>query len=566
MKPVTQGPGKCASRLLLVNHKALDFSGPLITEKHHSLVLIALCCVLYFFGLGSRDFWAPVEPRYGEIVRVMFVKGEWIVPSVNGAIYTDKPMLFFWLALIASKIAGGVSEWTVRLPAALGGIGFILSTYLFGRDFFNPRIGLIAAAILATTMRVIWEARWAHVDMVFCCWVMLSVYFAARTFVGKSQGYEILWAYVFMGLAMLTKGLIGVVLPGLVFFSFMLMRRDWRMIVAAKLHLGIPVLLLVTVPWFFLVQQATDGRWLREFFYVHHLQRYSAGAGHRQSFYYYLTTLPADFLPWTIFAVPAMIARWPYRQALKDVSVQLCLCWFVAILLFFSISDTKRDLYLLPLLPTIALFVACYWDALASERSAVGAFPRWITAGFFALVALGGLLVPVAAWHMRPDALLPLLPASLVLTTGGVLAAVLLLRRELVKAMIAIVALMTLSIGTAVLWLFPYLETFKSPRPFALQISRFVAATAPLYIYADTMHDFNYYAERDKIPVLNSPSALENLLTAGQPGFLLVKARDLGRLPMLPRSWVIASDRKGRMPWHLVRLHSAPGSDITMKE
>jgi 4-amino-4-deoxy-L-arabinose transferase-like glycosyltransferase len=286
---------------------------------------------------------------------------------------------------------------------------------------------------------------------------------------------------------------------------------------------------------------------------VHHLQRYSAGAGHRQPVYYYLTTLPADFLPWTIFAIPALIARWPYRLALKDVSSQLCLCWFMAILLFFTISDTKRDLYLLPLLPTLALFVACYWDALASERSADGAFSRWITAGFFALLALGGLLVPVAAWLLRPDALLPLLAASLVLTTGGALAAVLLLRRELVKAMITIVALMTLSIVTAVLWVLPYLETFKSPRPFALEINRFVPATVPLYIYADTMHDFNYYAEREKIPVLNSPSALENLLTAAQPGFLLVKERDLGRLPMLPRSWVIASDRKGRMPWHLVR-------------
>ena len=522
--------------------------------------------MLYFFGLGSRDFWAPVEPRYGEIVRLMFATGEWIVPTVNGGIYTDKPILFFWLALIASKIAGGVSEWTVRLPAALGGIGFILSTYLFGRDFFSPRVGLIAAAILATTMRVIWESRWAHVDMVFCCWFMLAVYFAARTFLGKGHACEILLAYVFMGLAVLTKGLIGVVLPGLIFLSFMLMRRDWRMIVAAKLHLGIPILLLVTVPWFFLVHQATDGHWLREFIYVHHLQRYTAGAGHRQPVYYYLATLPADFLPWTIFAIPALIARWPYRVVLKDVSGQLCLCWFMAILLFFTISDTKRDLYLLPLLPTVALFVACYWDSLATERGAFGAFPRWITAGFFALVALGGFLVPAAAWRLRPDALLPLVPASLVLTTGGALAAALLLRRDLVKAMITIVALMTLSMVAAVLWLFPYLETFKSPRPFALEINRLVPATTPLYIYADTMHDFNYYAERETIPVLNSPSAVGNLLAAAQPGFMLVKERDLDKLPMLPRNWVIASDRKGRMPWNLVRFHSAPGSAITNKQ
>lgn len=546
--------GKKIFRLLVLNYLVVCRPASLITEKHYPLILIVLSSVLFFFELGARDFWAPVEPRYAEIVRVMFAKGEWIVPTVNGGLYTDKPMLFFWLALIASNLCGGVSEWTVRVPAALGGVGFILSTYYFCRDFFSPRIGLIAAAILATTMRVIWETRWAHVDMLFCCWFLLAVYFAARTFLGKDRGYGILYAYVFMGLAVLTKGLIGVVLPGLVFGSFMLVRRDWRMIAAAKLHLGIPIFLLVTVPWFYLVQQATDGRWLSEFIYIHHLKRYTAGAGHRQPLYYYLTTLPADFLPWTIFAIPALIARWPFRQELKDISSQLCLCWFLAVFLFFTVSDTKRDLYLLPLLPTMALFVACYLDALGAEPDAQSAYLRWLTAGFFALLALGAFLVPAAAWRLRPDALLPLLPASVVLTINGALATAFLQRRELGKAMVAIVALMTLSILTAAVWLFPYLENFKSPRPFALEINKIVPPSAPLYIYADTMHDFNYYAERDAIPVLASPAALEKLLATTQPGFLLVKERDFAKLPMLPRGWVIASDRKGRMPWHLVEF------------
>ena len=96
----------------------------------------------------------------------MYGKGEWIVPTVNGELYTDKPILYFWLVLIASKIAGGINEWTVRFPAALAGIGFVLATYLVGRDFFSARVGMIAGAVLATSVRIIWEARWAHVDMV----------------------------------------------------------------------------------------------------------------------------------------------------------------------------------------------------------------------------------------------------------------------------------------------------------------------------------------------------------------------------------------------------------------
>src|ERR1051325_6558245 len=122
-------------------------------SSKHLLFLCLFCALLYFFGLGSRDFWAPVEPRYAEIARVMFFKGEWLVPTINGNLYTDKPIFYFWLVLIGAKSFGGVNEWTVRLPAALGAVGFVLATYLAGRDLLNPRSALVGAVVLATSMR-----------------------------------------------------------------------------------------------------------------------------------------------------------------------------------------------------------------------------------------------------------------------------------------------------------------------------------------------------------------------------------------------------------------------------
>jgi 4-amino-4-deoxy-L-arabinose transferase-like glycosyltransferase len=210
-------------------------------ERYYPLYLLLLCAALFFPGLGTRDFWAPVEPRYAEIARVMFTTGEWIVPTVNGELYTDKPILYFWLILVASNIAGAVNEWTVRLPVALAGVGFVLVTYYLGQALFSVRIGFLGAAILATTVRVIWEARWAHTDVLFCFLFLLSVYCAARALLKKGNPNEILIAYVFMGLATLAKGLIGVVLPGLLIISFVVARRDWQMNSALKLHLGIPV-------------------------------------------------------------------------------------------------------------------------------------------------------------------------------------------------------------------------------------------------------------------------------------------------------------------------------------
>ena len=525
-----------------------------LRNNYYPLSLFFLTLFLFFFGLGARDFWAPVEPRYGEIVRLMFAKDQWIVPTINGALYTDKPMLFFWLALLGSKIFGAVNEWTVRLPAALGGVAFVLGTYLLGRDFFTRRAGWIAGAVLATSMRVLWEARWAHVDMPFCAAFVFAVYFIARALFQKGGPYEILWAYPLMALAVLTKGLIGVVLPGLLFVALMLARGDWRLVFRLKFHWGAPLFLLVAAPWFFLVARATEGRWLADFIYIHHIQRYIAGAGHRQPVYYYLTTLPADFLPWTIFLIPALAAYRPYRRHWADPTTQFFLLWFVSIFLFFTLSNTKRDLYLLPLLPTVALFMGKFFDDLVSGKIAAGAIYRGTTAGFFAPVALAGVAAAPAAWFIQPSALTPALAAALPLLFGGA-AVVWCLRRGRPLAVAgSIVLMMALTVVGAALWIMPYLENFKSPRSFAQQINEVVPASAPVYIYADTMNDFNFYTQREAMPVLTSPAALDALLARGERAYLVVKERDLRRLPRLSRGWIIASEARNNAAWYLLQI------------
>jgi 4-amino-4-deoxy-L-arabinose transferase-like glycosyltransferase len=112
-------------------------------RKRQYFYLCLLAGLLFLPALGARDFWAPVEPRYAEIVRIMFLNNEWIVPTINGDLYTDKPILYFWLALLSSKLVGAVNEWTVRFPAALGALGVVLTTYALGKNFFSARIDSI---------------------------------------------------------------------------------------------------------------------------------------------------------------------------------------------------------------------------------------------------------------------------------------------------------------------------------------------------------------------------------------------------------------------------------------
>ena len=523
-------------------------------EKLYPLYLLLLTVVLYFTALGTRDFWAPVEPRYAEIARVMFAKGEWIVPTVNGDLYTDKPILYFWLVLVASKAFGLVNEWTVRLPVALSGVGLVIAVYCVGRDFFNPRIGFLAATMLATSARVVWEARWAHIDVLFCLLFVLSVYYFARVFLGKGRPNEISLAYGFMALATLAKGLIGFVLPALLLAAFMITRRDWRMIAAARLHLGILIFLIVTAPWVFLVSSATDGKWLADFIYVHHIQRYTAGAGHRQPIYYYFTTLPVDFLPWTLLAVPALGAYRRYREYFADPVKLFFVLWFLVVFLFFSASDTKRDLYLMPLMPPVAIFLAHYMNDLAAGVLRESALYRVVSLAFFSLVGLAGLCLPAVAWLLRRDAFAISLPAGAILLGGGAWTAFLVWRREPLKVVGATVLMMALNLIYASLWVFPYVEPYKSRRPFAERVQRIVPSGATLYVYADTMNDFNYYTGRERIPVIGARRDLGALLARESKDYLLIKQRDLDRTGVIPREKIVASDNVGSSTWHLVSL------------
>jgi len=521
---------------------------------NHLLFLCVFCALLYFFGLGSRDFWAPVEPRYAEIVRVMFLKNQWLVPTINGNLYTDKPILYFWLALISAKIFRAVNEWTVRLPAAFGGVGFVMATYLIGRDLISSRVGFISAAILATTMRVLWEARWAHVDTVFCALFALALYFGVRTVFGKGRPSEILLVYLFVALATLTKGLIGVVLPGLILGGFIVVRRDWSLIARLKLHWGALIVFIVAGPWFYLVNRLTHGTWLTDFIYIHHIQRYTAGAGHRQPFYYYLTTLPLDFLPWTIFMVPGLFAYRPLRFKLADPVVQFFSVWFSAVFLFFSLSNTKRDLYLLPLFPSIAIFLGVYFDDLIQSKIAQAPLYRWCTGYFFGLVAIAGLCAPAAAWLYYRDASIAVVSVSVPLLIAGVAAIVYVWRLQPLNVAAVTAGLMAVTVMCASIWLMPYLESFKSPRPFSNQVRQIVPSSARLFIYADTMNDFNYYIGREIIPLVPNPSAVDRLLLSKEDGYLIIKARDLERLPQLRRQWVVLSDAKTNANWYLVQL------------
>jgi len=517
-------------------------------------LLSLLAILLYFPALGWRDVWAPVEPRYAEIARVMLAKGEWIVPTVNGELYTDKPILYFWLVLVGSQLAGAVNEWTVRLPSALSALGLVLTTYFLGRDLLSPRVGLLGAIVLATSARVLWEARWAHTDMAFTFFFTLSLYFFSRAMLRKGKPKEFLLAYALMALATLTKGLIGLVLPGVIVAAFVAVRLEWRAVLQWRVPSGILVFLSVAAPWFLSVSLATEGKWLREFILTHHIERYTSGLGHRQPFYYYLVSFPADFLPWTVFLPPAIWACRSRLKLLREPGALFLFLWFMAVFLFFSLSDTKRDLYLLPLFPPAALFAACYFASLMDGEIAQDFLYRSLGQLFFNLLWIGALSLPVIAWLYQREAFWISLPVALVFAGGALMTAAGIWRKFPARVFFSTAVTVLLGALSASLLVLPFVDSYKSPRAFAFAVGRIVPSAQPLYIYADTMNDFNFYTGREVIPVLSSPAELESIVARAGTAYLVVRERDVQRLGSGAAGEILAEGRVGDKKWRLIQV------------
>ncbi|MGH7845392.1 MAG: ArnT family glycosyltransferase, partial [Candidatus Binatia bacterium] len=550
------GGGKELLNKLYASIGANVFVARLLEEERYQLpFLFVFLLALNLPLLGSRDLWAPVEPRYGEIARVMLARGEWIVPTVNGEVYTDKPVLYFWLVLGASHFAAAVSEWAVRLPSALSACGLALVTYALGKKYLQASVGFLAALMIATTARVIWEARWAHTDMLFTFLFICSLYFLLRIWLGENDKKTVALAFALMGLATLTKGLIGFVLPGLVFLCLLIWTREWAKLRALNLPLGIAVFLLVTAPWFVAVGLRTEGLWINEFIWRHHVQRYVAGEGHEEPFYYYFVNFPADFLPWTLILGLALWSYWPERKALEQPVARFLAAWFGVVFLFFSLSNTKRTLYLLPLFPPAALLAAQYlWDLEKGRAFGIKA-AKTVLILIGVIFVLAGLAVPWAAFKFSPSDIRSLLPLAAVAGVSGWFILRCGKSGRFFAGSIALAAAMALSLLCAHLSIMPIINQYKSPRVFAEEIKKHVRQKDPLYMYNDTMNDFNFYLEREVIPVVSTRVDVLRLATEKRRVYLLARnARLVQDLAKEGSGWdFVTRGTTGGKQWFLLR-------------
>jgi len=328
------------------------------------VALAALAFAAYFAGL-TLPLMGPDEPRYAQVAREMFERGDWITPTLGGSLWFEKPVLLYWLEKIAYHIFG-VNEFAARLGPALFGVGIIICLYLLGRSI---RRGSLFAALAASTVGLIAFSHGASFDVILTLPITatLAAYYVHQT--SKTPRLYLLAAYFFLGVGLLAKGLVGAIFPvGIVFiYHLALWKRPTKFAFESLLWGGFATLAVAGV-WYLPMYLRHGYYFIDQFFIQHHFQRFTSNKyQHPQSFIFFFWMLPVLALPWAPLAVAEL---WKLFRSLlshrverqdenKDLAV-FAAVWLLLPLFFFSFSGSKLPGYILPAVPAAVILAGIF--------------------------------------------------------------------------------------------------------------------------------------------------------------------------------------------------------------
>ena len=331
-------------------------------------VLLALLA-LFFFLLNflpsfERDLWEPDEPRFVLVAKEMVQSGNYVMPHRNKKPYPDKPPFYFWTIVMSSKLTGAFKTPAGILPNALAGALSILLVFLIALKLgYSEDIALASSIIFASCIKVWWQSSHAQIDMLLSFLVYLSVYLALLYLQDKNKQALILSFFV-MGLATLTKGPVGLIIPLGGVITYLVWTKKWKetriFYPSSIIAYLFPVLLWLVL----LVIQAFSGgntAYLENILFKQTVVRFAKSWHHFQPVYYYAKVLLYDFFPWSVFLYYFLWQVWKNRKKVKLTDNQKFLfSWFLFTVVFFSIPNGKRGLYILPMYPAISIIVADY--------------------------------------------------------------------------------------------------------------------------------------------------------------------------------------------------------------
>jgi 4-amino-4-deoxy-L-arabinose transferase-like glycosyltransferase len=370
-------------------------------ERCSPVLLLGATAAFYLARLGAAGLYDPNEGMYAEIPREMLALGDWLTPRFNFIRYFEKPPLLYWLTAICYQLFG-ISEFSSRLVTALAAVGGVGAVYAIGRDLWGRWAGLISGLILATSFGYFIFSRIVLTDMLFTALLAAMFWGLLRGLLDETPNRSaMLLAYAFMGLAILTKGLIGLAFPVLTVGSFLLITRDSNLLRRLELLRGGLVFLAVTAPWHIVVGLKNPGFFW--FYFVNeHLLRFVAKR-HLLDYapmplYAFLIMVIVWTFPWSVFLPVALKRYWPRLDAtgLEERGFLFIILWAASVIGFFALTPSRLEYYSMPAFPALALCVGRLWEAEVSPHPS-RPLSRGLGYTCFGLLTIAVVLLP-ASW------------------------------------------------------------------------------------------------------------------------------------------------------------------------
>jgi len=333
-------------------------------ETYLVLILLGVCLILFFFHLGTRPLWDREEGKHATTSKEMVLSDDWVTTTLNGEKFYDKTVLHNWFVAL-SYLVFGFTALAARLPAAVLGLGCVMVTYLLGRRIFGPTTGFVAGMILATSGLFISLARSVVHDISLVFFVSLALFFFFFGFTSEERRktYFFLF-YGALGFAVLAKGPIGLLLPGLIIGLFLLLKGKLSFLKEMQIGWGILIFLVIAAPWYVLIS-LRNSDYAGYFFIENNIMRFlSPHARHARPIWFYFPVLMGGFSPWSFFLPIALIHA--FRGGWKNMNegTLFLVLWFSVIFLFFTAASSKSPTYILPLFPSASLLVGILWCEL----------------------------------------------------------------------------------------------------------------------------------------------------------------------------------------------------------
>jgi Dolichyl-phosphate-mannose-protein mannosyltransferase len=459
------------------------------------LLLAAFCGFLFFYGLGAFGLVGADEPRYAQIAREMLDRSDWITPTLQGKPWLEKPVLYYWQAMVSFR-AAGVSDRAARLPGAFDAAMLIAAIYFFLRRF-RPGSELDGALITASCAAVVGFAHAAATDMPLtaCFAIALLAWYA---WYESRRNIYLAAFYIFVALGTLAKGPVAPALSAVIIFVFVAIRRDWRAIPRTLWIPGIILYLAAMLPWYIAVQ-LRNPEFFRVFILEHNLARFSQNVyHHRQPFWFYLPVFLLAMMPWTLALIVAVVGRvrliWSEgKEAFaspEDSWPLFLLIWMLVPILFFSASQSKLPGYILPAVPAGALLVAEYLAArrglergLETEEkfSPLFAAAHGVLCGLLVFAALSAGFIATHRHLLWGTGTSVGAAVAVVFALG--ITAVLLSRAGLRLLSRATMFAVVVSVGAIIRLAAPVIDASQSARPIAGAIQAFSREPVPIALY-----------------------------------------------------------------------------------